>query len=152
MVSCGRQPNARVRAQSRKIKGLSRIHPREPPLYCTVGVQWSSSQIQRIESSTLQYPFVRAEIEYVYVFLSLVKSGKDRFDAVLNRDRSIAAIHHPARSRRLGGRQLPIKIDYMTVRVTFSQDRYEAKDICMNSESLRVGLNKALGCQFWYAP
>src|SRR5262249_15905679 len=54
----GAPPSDRTRAVSRKMNGLSPIHPRSPPAYERSGATPSRSLIQPIESSTSQYSSV----------------------------------------------------------------------------------------------
>src|SRR5580700_5541054 len=48
--------------------------------------------------------------------------------------------------RMLG--KLPVEIEYMSVRVTLSQDRNESKNVTLHSKTFAIGLDQALRGQF----
>jgi hypothetical protein len=58
IVSLGRHPRLRTRSHFRKMKGLSPIHPCEPPEYVRKGETPSSFVMMRTESLTLTYSSV----------------------------------------------------------------------------------------------
>ena len=128
IVSVGRQPSARIRAQSRKMNGLSPTQPRSPPVYVRCGVTPSASQIQPIESLTSQYSSV-PRLKMLTFVRGLVEREQHRVDAVLHVEVRLA-LPAVAEHAQLSGRMLAgcVEVEHVAVRVALAEDRDEAED------------------------
>ena len=83
MDNLGVQPSARILAVSRKMNGLSPIHPRSPPEYSRAGDRPRCPVIHLMESFSSQV-LVGAEVEDVDLVGGALERDEDGIDAVLH--------------------------------------------------------------------
>src|ERR1700722_14083901 len=93
--------------------------------------------------------FVRAEIEDVYLAVRPLNRKKNGVNAILHVQVGCSLMpvpEHVATFGMLGN--LPVKIENVSVLISFSQDRNKAENVALQSEAFTVGLNQALRGQF----
>src|ERR1700733_11517436 len=91
---------------------------------------------------------VGSKIEDVHFGLRALDSGKNRVDAILHvqiRLPLMPIAQHMKMLRVLG--KLLVEIEHVPVRVALSQDRYEAKNVALQSEAFAISLNQAFRSQ-----
>src|ERR1700689_4095175 len=92
--------------------------------------------------------FVRSEIEDVHSAGRFVEGGENRVNAILHIQIGfllMAVAQHVEMFRMLY--ELVIKIEDVSMGVALAQNRYESKNVALDPEAFRIGLNKAFGGQ-----
>src|SRR5215472_3588881 len=91
--------------------------------------------------------FVSPEVEDVYFPASSLDGQKHRVKAVLHIEirLSLSTVAEHLEVLRVGA-QLFVKIDYVSVGVPFTEDRYEAKNKSSHAKAPAICLDEALSC------
>src|SRR5271163_3876389 len=91
---------------------------------------------------------VRPEIEDVHLVLGAVNGGKNRVDAILHVQirLPLMPVAQDMKMIRMLGKLL-VEIEHVPMRVALSQNRYEAKNVALQSKTFAISLNQALRSQ-----